>query len=97
MEVKFSFSLRLLADRTKKILKRGGPNISVRLACFQANRLLTELYKQETQILGRKDDGNIKKTDTDRHGLKPSSNSCQPPDPPNFSLVNTFKQLLVTK
>jgi hypothetical protein len=34
---------------------------SVRLAYFQANRLLFGLYKQETEILGRKDDGNIKK------------------------------------
>jgi hypothetical protein len=32
------------------VLKRGGPNSSVRLAYFQANRLLTELYKQETEI-----------------------------------------------
>ncbi len=41
--------------------KRVGPNSSVRLAYFQANRLLTGLYKQETEILIRKDDGNIKK------------------------------------
>jgi hypothetical protein len=34
---------------------------SVRLAYFQANRLLFWLYKQETEILQRKDDGNIKK------------------------------------
>ncbi len=41
--------------------KLGGPNSSVRLAYFQANRLLTGLYKQETEILLRKDNGNIKK------------------------------------
>jgi hypothetical protein len=32
------------------MLKRSGPNSSVRLAYFQANCLLTELYKQETEI-----------------------------------------------
>ncbi len=41
--------------------KRGGPNLSVRLTYFQDNHLLTGLYKQETEILLRKDDGNIKK------------------------------------
>jgi hypothetical protein len=40
--------------------KRGGPNSSERLAYFQANRLLTELYKQETEICRRKDNGHIK-------------------------------------
>jgi hypothetical protein len=35
----------------KKKLKRGGPNISVRLAYFHPNRLLTGLYTQETEIL----------------------------------------------
>jgi hypothetical protein len=39
-----------IGDQNKKIKKRGGPNSSVRLAYFQANRLLTELYKQETEI-----------------------------------------------
>jgi hypothetical protein len=34
----------------RQMLKRSGPNSSVRLAYFQANRLLTELYKQETEI-----------------------------------------------
>jgi hypothetical protein len=33
----------------------------VRLTYFHANHLLFELYKQETEILRRKDDGNIKK------------------------------------
>jgi hypothetical protein len=33
----------------------------VRFAYFHPNRLLTGLYKQETEILRRKDDGNIKK------------------------------------
>jgi hypothetical protein len=32
------------------MLKRSGPNSSVRLAYFQANRLLTDLYKQEMEI-----------------------------------------------
>ena len=36
-------------------------NSSVRLAYFHTNRLLFGLYKQETEILRRKDDGNIKK------------------------------------
>ncbi len=68
------------------------PNISVRLAYFHPNRLLTGLYKQETEILWRKDDGNIKKqTDIDRHGPEPSLNSSQPPDPPHFPLPTTFK------
>jgi hypothetical protein len=44
-----------------KNLKRGAPNSSVRLAYFHTNRLLIELYKQETEIRCRKDDGNIKK------------------------------------
>ncbi len=39
----------------------GWQNSSVRLAYFQANRLLTELYKQETEIHWRKDDSHIKK------------------------------------
>ncbi len=42
-------------------LKKGAPNSSVRLAYFHTNRLLIELYKQETEIRCRKDDGNIKK------------------------------------
>ncbi len=53
------------------------------LVYFHANRLLTWLYKRETEIHWRKDNGNIKKqTDIDRHGPKPSSNSGQPPAPP---------------
>ncbi len=36
-------------------------NSSVHLAYFHTNRLLFGLYKQETEILRRKDDGNIKK------------------------------------
>jgi hypothetical protein len=32
----------------------------VRLAYFHTNHLLTGLYKKETEILPRKDDGNIK-------------------------------------
>jgi hypothetical protein len=36
-------------------------NSSVRLAYFHTNRLLFGLYKQETEILRRKDDGNINK------------------------------------
>jgi hypothetical protein len=40
-------------------LKRGAPNSSVRLAYFHSN--LIELYKQETEKSGRKDDSNIKK------------------------------------
>jgi hypothetical protein len=64
----------------------------VRLTYFHANRLLTELYKQETEISLRKDDGNIKKkTDIDRHGPKASSHSSQPPEPLHFSLTTTFK------
>jgi hypothetical protein len=39
-----------MADRTEEVIKSGGPNSSVRLTYFQANRLLTELYKQETEI-----------------------------------------------
>jgi hypothetical protein len=68
---------------------------SVRLAYFHTNRLLFGLYKQETEILRTKDEGNIKKlTDNDRHGPKPSSNTCQLPNPPHFSLVTTFNTLI---
>jgi hypothetical protein len=42
-------------------LKRGAPNSLVRFAYFHTNRLLIELYKQETEIRCIKDDGNIKK------------------------------------
>ncbi len=38
----------------KKIEKGGGPKISVRLNYFHPNRLLTGLFKQETEILWRK-------------------------------------------
>ena len=70
----------------------GGPNISVRLAYFHPNRLLIELYKQETEIRCKKDDGPIKKlTDIDHHGPVPYSISGQTPDPPHFSLPTTFK------
>jgi hypothetical protein len=51
----------LLEDRTNKFKKRGGPSSSVRLAYFHTNRLLIELYQQETEIRCRKDDGFIKK------------------------------------
>jgi hypothetical protein len=34
----------------KKLNESGGPNISVRLTYFHDNRLLTGLYKQETEI-----------------------------------------------
>jgi hypothetical protein len=44
-----------------KIFKRGAPSSSLRLVYFHTNRLLIELYKQETEIRCRKDDGNIKK------------------------------------
>jgi hypothetical protein len=43
-----------VADRTRK-------NISVRLAYFHDNHILTGHYKQETEILLRNDVGNIKK------------------------------------
>ncbi len=36
------------------MLKSSGPNSSVRLAYFQANRLLTELYKQERKYVEEK-------------------------------------------
>ncbi len=63
---------------------------SVHLAYFQANRLLIELYKQETEIRGRKDDGPIK---NDHHGPKVYSNSTQTPDAPHFSLPTNFKYI----
>ncbi len=67
-------------------------HISVRLAYFHSNLLLTGLYEQEMEILWRKDNGNIKKQrDIDRHGPEPSLNSSQPPDPPYFSSPTTFK------
>jgi hypothetical protein len=44
----------------KKIKKRGRQNSSACIANFQANRLLTELCKQETDLRRRKDDGHIK-------------------------------------
>jgi hypothetical protein len=45
-----SFTLPIGAPN-KKNLKRGGPNISMHLAYFHPNRLLTGLYKQEMEIL----------------------------------------------
>ncbi len=72
-------------------------NSSVRLAYFHTNRLLTGLYKTETEIRGRKDDNKIKKhTDIDRHGPKLSWNSGQPPNPPPSSLPTTFNNCLGT-
>ncbi len=66
----------------------------MRLTYFHTNRLLTELYKQETEICCRKDDGFIKKwTDINRHGQVQPSNICRLLDPPHFSLVTTFKGL----
>jgi hypothetical protein len=56
-----SINIIILNRQSLKFLKRGGPNISVRLTYFQDNHLLTGHYKQETEILLRKDDGNIKK------------------------------------
>ncbi len=65
-------------------------NSLVRLAYFHTNRLLTGLYKTETEIRWRKDDNKIKKqTDIDRHGPKPSSNGSQPPNPP-FIFINHY-------
>jgi hypothetical protein len=52
----------------------------VRLTYFHANRLLFGLYKQDTEILRRKDDGK-KERGIDRHGPKPSSNTSQLSDP----------------
>ncbi len=66
-------------------------NSSVRLAYFHTNRLLTGLYKTETEIRWSKDDKkNKKQTDIDRHSPKPSSNSSLPPNPPLFSLPPSF-------
>jgi hypothetical protein len=50
-----------IAGGSMKFKKRGGPNLSVRLTYFHDNHLLTGRYKQEKEILLRKDDGNIKK------------------------------------
>jgi hypothetical protein len=66
---------------------------SVRLAYLHTNRLLIKLYKQETEICCRKDNGFIKtQTDIHRHGPVQPSNICQLLDPPHFSLVTTFKE-----
>jgi hypothetical protein len=54
------YTLHAHTTRVKKF-KKGAPNSSVRLAYFHTNCLLIELYKQETEIRCRKDDGNIKK------------------------------------
>ncbi len=66
-------------------------NSLVRLAYFHTNHLLTGLYKTEMEIRWRKDKTIKKQTDINRHGPKPSSNSSQPPNPPPFSLLTTFK------
>ncbi len=67
-------------------------NSSVRLTYFHTNRLLNELYKQETEICSRKYVDYIKKqTDIHRHSPVSSSTSSQPLDPPNFSFPTTFK------
>ncbi len=66
-------------------------NSSVRLTFFHTNRLLNELYKQETEIRWRNDDVYIKKeTDIDRHSPVSPSTRSQPLNPPNFSLPTTF-------
>ncbi len=66
-----------------------GWSCSVRLAYFQANCLLIELYKQETEILWRKDDGHIKQwTDIERQSPKPSSDSSQIPDHPSLFVTH---------
>ncbi len=50
-----------------------------------ANPLIICLNKAETEIDCMEDDEKIKtQTDIDRHGLKPSSNICQPPRPPHI-------------
>ena len=80
----------LALDNVNVTLPNGGPNSLVHLAYFHAKCLLTGPYKRETEI----HDNKIKKqTDIDRHGPKPSSNSSQPPDPPDFSLLTTFNKL----
>jgi hypothetical protein len=64
----------------------------VRLTYFHDTRLLTGLYKQETEIRRRKDEGCIKKqTDIDRHGTVTTSTSSQPLDPPHFSFPLPLK------
>jgi len=68
----------------------------VRLTYFHDNRLLTGLYKQETEIHRRKDEHCIKKqTNIDRHGTATISTSSQPLDPPHFSLPTTFNCAIV--
>ncbi len=58
---------------------------SVHLVYFEANRILTGLYKRETEIRLREDDKIKKQTDIDRHGPKASW-------PPSFLLPTTFKE-----
>jgi hypothetical protein len=84
----------LALDNVNFALPNGGPNSLVHLAYFHANCLLTGPYKRVTEI----HDNKIKKqTDIDRHGPKSSSNSSQPPDPPDFSLLTTFKYAIPSR
>jgi hypothetical protein len=68
----------LLADRTEEVKKRWTKQIGAP-CLFQANRLLTELYKQETEYVEEKT------TDT----LKMNISLLL--DPPPFLLPTTFK------
>jgi hypothetical protein len=67
-ETKFEFYWRIVSGQHSLLAEGdiGAPiftstNSSVRLAYFHTNRLLFGLYKHETEILRRKDEGNIKK------------------------------------
>ncbi len=81
----------LLAERDISAPISTSVNSSVRLTYFHTNRLLNELYKQETEIRWRKT-----QTDIDRHSPVSPATSSQPLDPPNFSLPTTFKKCVYT-
>jgi hypothetical protein len=70
----------LLANRTEEVKKRRTKQISAP-CLFQANRLLTELYKQETEYVEEKTMDTLK------------INISLLLDPPPFLLPTTFKQL----
>ena len=72
--------------------QRGAQNSSVRPAYFHTNRLLIELYKQETEIRCRKTTATLKSKQTSIATVRyPILSVACFPTPPPFSLPTTFK------
>ncbi len=64
----------------------------IRNAFCQTNRLFNLLERAEKEICFSLANGTFKmKMDIDRHGPRPMPNRCKNLNPPNFSLLSTFK------